>query len=224
MPKRKKTANADNTKPKRLSRPKVVDEAVAERREHVWRFIARRVPQTVMAKLLNVSRDVIAEDVAWWKARCQENIEKIKKDMQSANAEIGMTAMRLESISQAALNDYELAKSDTAKNLYLNTAIKAERTRTDVLIETGILPKPSDDVRITHEINASFTARLGEKSALSALDDPSSRRKVLTAAEKILRLGASNLDTIDVIDVTKSSNAPESTDSSDEPIAILPDQ
>ena len=59
-------------------------DGIAERREHVWKFMARRVPQTVMAELLGVSRRTIYEDVQWWKRRCQEHMERVKEDPEAA--------------------------------------------------------------------------------------------------------------------------------------------
>lgn len=171
-------------------------DGIAERREHVWKFMARRVPQTVMAELLGVSRRTIYEDVQWWKTQCQEHMERVKEDPQAAAADIGLTSLRLEGISQAALNDYELARTTQLKNLLLNTAIKAEKTRADVLVATGFWPKAGEDVRIHQHIDATFTAKLGtvsDDSPLRVLDSADSRRKVLDAAELLLKGGVERL-------------------------------
>jgi hypothetical protein len=168
-------------------------DGIAERREHVWKFLARRVPQTVMAELLDVSRRTIYEDVQWWKRQCQDHMERVKDDPDAAAADVGLTALRLEGISQAALNDYELARTATMKNNFLNTAIKAEKTRGDILVQTGFWPKAGEDIRIHQSIDATFTAKLGtldENSPLRALDSADSRRKVLSAAELVLKLSA----------------------------------
>ena len=172
-------------------------DGIMERREHVWKFLARRVPQTVMAELLGVSRRTIYEDVQWWKRRSQEQMEQVKQDPEAAAADIGLASMRLEGISQAALNDYELARTDQAKNLFLNTAIKAEKVRADVLVQTGFWPKAGEDIRIHSTLDATFTAKLGsvaDDSPLKVLDQPESRRKVLGAAERILKLGVAKQD------------------------------
>lgn len=168
-------------------------DGIAERREHVWKFLARRVPQTVMAELLGVSRRTIYEDVQWWKSQCRVAIQRIKDDPDCAAADIGLTALRLEGIAQAALNDYELARTATVKNLFLNTAIKAEKTCADMKVQTGVWPKAGMDVRVHQSLEATFTAKLGtvsEDSPLRVLDSADSRRKVLTAAELILKLSA----------------------------------
>lgn len=168
-------------------------DGIAERREHVWKFMSRRVPQTVMAELLGVSRRTIYEDVQWWKQRCQEHIKRIQDDPDYAATDIGLTAMRLEGIAQAAMNDYELARTGQLKNLCLNTAIKAEKTRADMMMSAGVWPKAGEDIRVSHNIDATFTAKLGvanEASPLNALDQPASRRKVMSAAELILKLAA----------------------------------
>ena len=166
-------------------------DGIAERRDHVWKFMARRVPQTVMAELLGVSRRTIYEDVQWWKQSCQDHVKRIQEDPDYAATDIGLTSMRLEGIAQAALNDYELARTGQLKNLCLNTAIKAEKTRADMMMQAGVWPKAGEDIRINHTVDATFTAKLGvqgENSPLIALDQPASRRKVMSAAELILKL------------------------------------
>jgi len=200
-----RTLDGDIDNPERYSK-----DGIMERREHVWKFMARRVPQTVMAELLGVSRRTIYEDVQWWKQRCKEHLEAVKKDPEAAAADVGLAALRLEGISQAALNDYELARTSQLKNLFLNTAIKAEKTRADMLVQTGFWPKAGEDVRIHQSIDATFTAKLGtdisDDSPLKTLEHADSRRKVLSAAELILKLSAKKTrkDAIDgeVIDIT----------------------
>jgi len=186
-----RTQDGDVDSPERYSK-----DGIAERREHVWKFMARRVPQTVMAELLGVSRRTIYEDVQWWKRQCQEHLERVKDDPQAAAADVGLTALRLEGISQAALNDYELARTAQLKNLFLNTAIKAEKVRGDMMVQTGFWPKAGEDIRIHQQIDATFTAKLGsvgEDSPLKALDSADSRRKVLDAAELLLKGGVDRL-------------------------------
>ena len=168
-------------------------DGIATRREHVWKFLARRVPQTVMAELLDVSRRTIYEDVQWWKRQSREYVERVTEDPGAAAADIGLTILRLEGISQASLNDYELSRTATTKNLFLNTAIKAEKVVADLKLATGAWPKAGEDIRIHQSIEATFTAKLGttsEDSPLRVLDSADSRRKVLSAAELILKLSA----------------------------------
>ena len=179
------------TQPERYSK-----DGIAERREMVWKFMARRVPQTVMAELLNVSRRTIYEDVQWWKKQCQAQLERVKEDPGAAAADVGLTALRLEGISQAALTDYEMARTAQLKNLFLNTAIKAEKTRADMMVATGFWPKAGEEVHVHQQIDATFTAKLGtvdEDSPLKVLDQADSRRKVLDAAELLLKGGVKRL-------------------------------
>jgi hypothetical protein len=163
-------------------------EGIAKRREMVWKYMARRVPQTVMAELLGVSRRTIYTDVQWWQEQCQGYIKKLKEDPAAAEADIGLTAMRLEGMAQMAMNEAELAQSGQNKSMFMNNAMRAENSRIDLLVRTGIYPKAGEDVRHHHTVKATFSAKLGDDSPLASLDNPSSRRRVLTAAEQILRL------------------------------------
>lgn len=181
-------------------------DGIAERREHVLRFMVRRVPQTVMAKLLGVSRRTICEDVKFLNEQAGDRIKRLKTDAAVVESDIGMTSIRLEGIAQAAFNDYELEKSPQFKNAFLNTAIKAEATRARLLIETGVYPKAGEDIKVTHTVKSSFADKLGSDSPLSTLDDPASARRVLSAAEKILKL---SLKEGNVIDVNGSSKPVE---------------
>lgn len=175
-------------------------DGIMERREHVWRFMARRVPQTVMAKLLKVSRRTISDDVRWWKEQAGDQVHQMMNDPAVVEADIGITGMRLEGIAQAAMGDFELARKPQERNAFLNTAIKAEDTRIRLMVNTGVYPKAGEEVRVNHNIKATFTARLGENSPLAALDDPSALRRVMSAAEKILKVSAAKNDALDVID------------------------
>jgi len=144
----------------------------------------------------HVFLETIYEDVQYWKKRCGNQIKRIKANDDDASADIGLTALRLEGIAQAALQDYELAKTPQFRNLFLNTAIKAEKVRADMLVATGVWPKAGEDIRIHQEIDATFTAKLGnlpDDSPLKALDSASSRRKVLDAAELLLKSGVEKL-------------------------------
>ena len=186
------------------------EDGIRQRREQVWKFLSRRVPQTVMADLLGVSRRTISADVRWWKDKCQGYVETLKKSPGAANADIGLTALRLEGMAQYAMNEAQVAKSGQLRNLFINTAIKAELSRSNLLVNTGVLPKAGEDVRIQHSVKATFAAKLGEDSPLSTLDDPSSRRRVLSAAEQILKISHKKRGTRD--------------DDEDMPIVILDDQ
>lgn len=166
------------------------DDGITERREHVWKFLARRVPQTVMAKILGVSRRTISADVKYLKSQQGDYVRAVQDDPFAATMDIGMTSMRLEGIAQAAMNDYELSRTPQLKNLFLNTAIKAETARSTLLINTGILPKAGEDLRVSHTMKSTFSDALGEDNPLATLDAPDSRRKVLSAAKKILALSA----------------------------------
>jgi len=164
------------------------EDGIAERREHVWRFLVRRVPQTVMADLLGVSRRTIADDVLYWKEEAQKQVAAMKSDPTVANADIGLAAGRLEGIAVCAMNDYELAKAANTKNLFLAIALKAEVARANLLMNTGVLPKAGEEIRVSHSMKATFEARLGSADPLATLDEPVSRRRVLDAAERILKL------------------------------------
>ena len=166
-------------------------DGIQQRREQVWKFLARRVPQTVMAELLGVSRRTINADVKWWKEQCQGYVDRLKKDPGAANADIGLTALRLEGMAQMAMNEAEMAKSGQMKNMFMNTAIKAETSRSNLLVTTGVLPKAGEEIRVRHDIKATFTAKFGEENPLSTLDEAASRRRVLSAAEQILKIGMS---------------------------------
>ena len=187
------------------------EDSITERREHVWKFLARRVPQTVMAKILGVSRRTISTDVKHLKNECKDFVHELKNDPDAAGTAIGLSALRLEGIAQAALGDYELAATAQMKNLFLNTAIKAETARATLLIATGVLPKAGEDVRVTHNLKATFASKLGDDNPLATLDKPDSRRKVLSVAEKLLRLSADR-GNIKQIDAKSIGIGPSKTD------------
>lgn len=165
-------------------------EGIAERRSYVKRWYSRRVPQVVMAKLLGVSRRTIYDDVQQIKEEAQAKVKAIREDPDLADLDIGLTVMRLEGVSAKALAHAELARTDQMRNLFLNTAIKAELGASRLKIDTGILPKVGEEIRVKQDTKITFKAKVGSDSPLSVLDTNVSRRKVMTVVEKLLAIGA----------------------------------
>ncbi|KKL24767.1 hypothetical protein LCGC14_2412060, partial [marine sediment metagenome] len=121
---------------------------------------AERVMYPHSRVMLHLPKGAFEGDAETFEIRSKE-LQRVKEDPDCAAADIGLTTLRLEGIAQAALNDYELARTATVKNLFLNTAIKAEKTCADLKIQTGIWPKAGTDVRVHQSLEATFTAKLG---------------------------------------------------------------
>jgi len=167
--------------------PRCTQEGIARRREQVWEYLMRGVPKTVMAELLNVSRKTIWEDVLYLRGRAGRETGAIKGDVDKTNQEVGIIAAKLATVADSAMSEYALSSGAPAKVRFLDTAVKAHWIRARVLMETGILPRAGEEVKVTSTTEVTFTQKFGDQSPLSTLDDPVSRRKVLAAVENVLR-------------------------------------
>lgn len=92
-------------------RTKHTSQAIEKRRHDVWEMMCEDIPQTEMAKLLNVSRATIALDVKYLKVRAAKRVSRIKDDQLHTNVELGTTIKKLDSLTAAAFQEYATAKS-----------------------------------------------------------------------------------------------------------------
>lgn len=171
----------------RLRIPRGTEEGIARRREQVREYLMRGVPKVVMAELLGVSRNTIHGDILEIKRRLGNQIEAIRGNGENVDQEIGMIAGQLAAVANSAMSEYAMARTGAIKDRFLNTATKAHWVRARLLMEVGVLPKAGEQININTRTEVSFEGRFGKESPLAALDDPVSRRKVLTAIENVLR-------------------------------------
>lgn len=184
------------------SRKKWTGQAIARRRADVWEMMCQGVSKSEMARILGVHRETIKLDVDFWKNSVAGRIEKMKDDPRYANVELGLTMKRLDTAVENAFQDYSLAKTIAEKDKCNNTVIKGLSTKTRILQESGILPKAGVETKVKIEHEVSFAQRFGPDSALSELDDPASRHKVLDIAARLLKLAET--PTIDADAIVKS--------------------
>lgn len=186
-------------------RTKHTAQAIEKRRHDVWEMMCEDIPQTEMAKLLNVSRSLIALDVKYLKLRAAKRVSRMKDDELHTNVELGTTIKKLDSLTAAAFQEYATAKSGGEKAKFLDIATKTLSTKTRILQESGYLPKAGVEVRHRVEQLPTFADRFGDQSALAALDNATSRHKLLTLAEKIIKFS----NVIDVKGEVKQPDGPQ---------------
>jgi biotin operon repressor len=174
----------------RLRISRGTEQGIAKRREQVKEYLMRGVPKVVMAELLHVSRNTIHQDIQEIKRGLGHKIESMRNNGDQIDQEIGMISGQLATVANAAMSEYAMARTGAIKDRFLNTAAKAHWVRARLLMEVGVLPKAGEQVTITNRTEVSFESRFGKESPLTALDDPVSRRKVLTAIENVLRTSA----------------------------------
>ena len=180
-------ANQIRAKEGRVRISRGTEEGIAKRREQVRDYLMRGVPKVVMAELLGVSRNTIHQDVLEIRRRLGHQIESIRGNGAKVDEEIGTIAGQLATVANSAMSEYAMARTGAIKDRFLNTAAKAHWVRARLLMEVGVLPKAGEQISITSRTEVSFESRFGKESPMSALDDPVSRRKVLTAIESVLR-------------------------------------
>jgi len=175
----------DKMEPVRLAKD---FESIEKRRALVREMLFQGTPYTVIADLCKVDRRTIDADAAYIKKQSADHIESMIKSREAIGDMLGNVMDSLLYIRENALMEYAGANSEMGKNGFLNTAIKATKTLTEVLITTGVFPKAGQDLNIRTEHKISFSERFGEDSPLSTLDDDKSRRRVLAAVSKALKI------------------------------------
>lgn len=185
-------------------------EAIQRRREHVWKFYLEGTPQTVMAELLQVSRRTIYNDLEHMRTAAGAKLQAIKGNPEKIHQDLARTTSRLEYIADQALFQFDTTDNHSAKDRFLNTAIRAEWVASRLKMEAGVLPKAGEEIRIKSDSKVTFAARLGVEGAhlQKIFGDPARARKVLDAFESMTRQALTNDD--NVIDVeAKVLPAPE---------------
>jgi hypothetical protein len=198
-------------------RKKYTPQAIERRRYDVWEMLCQDIPQTEIAGLLSVARSTVALDVKYWREKAAERVGKIKENPEFANIELGMTVQKLDACTAAAFQEYAAAKSGGEKAKFLDIITKTLSTKTRILQEAGYLPKAGIDIRTRVEHVPAFADRFGEDHPLATLDDPTSRHKLLSLAERIIKLSEKG-EVIDVEGVVvKSAEPPKALEMQDEP-------
>jgi len=175
-------------------------ETIERRRKNVWEMYLEGIPQTQMAKILNVSRMTIYSDIDCLEKRQQQYAAKLKDDPQAASMDIGLTVKKLDTVGEECMAQARLAETILEKNSLYNTAIKAFTARNRILIETGFLPKAGTEIKTTVENKISFEKRFGTDSKYKVMDDAGARRRILAVAEAALKLGLKDVLSDNTID------------------------
>lgn len=162
---------------------------IERRRKHVWEMALEGIPQTAMADILKVTRQTVASDLDFIRKSEQSKINGMKNDSALAELDIGVTARRLDSIAEACMQEYMAAETAQDKHRFLDAAAKTIVNRHRVLMETGMLPKAGVEVKTTIDHTVSFEDRFGKDSKWKILDNPATRRRILSVAEAALKLG-----------------------------------
>jgi hypothetical protein len=118
-------------------------EETFERRLEVFRLQLRGIRPTEISRELGVSMKTIRKDRKWLENHLREvalNADRFK--------EIGEAMAVLGEVEQEAL--YHMAETENAhaKNNYLQTAMKARVDRTKLMMDSGIIPKATEEVNV----------------------------------------------------------------------------
>jgi len=161
--------------------PRKYDAAgIEQRRSLVWDYYIDGTPQTLIAKLLNVSRVTVSSDIDHLKKINQKHMRNMKTDINAMEADLGNTIKKLDSMIEKSISEVNAAQTAQDRDRFMNTFNRLVATRSKILIETGYFPKAGIEVKT----NVHHSISLEQKnSKFKALDDPASRNRVLAAIE-----------------------------------------
>jgi len=114
---------------------------VEARRAQVWDLLMRGVSQAVIAKTLNVHRNTIMVDVRYLR-------EKHGTDVQDSDVhmELGDAIAKFDEIFRYAMGEYSTADKPTHRAAFLEKALMAMKSKVQLLVETGVLPKAANEI------------------------------------------------------------------------------
>lgn len=162
---------------------------IQKRRTEVWEMHCCGSPLTEIAQKLFVSYDTILRDIKWWQERLGADTIALK-DPTYAAVDVGMTAAKLSKVVEDAWVDYHTSTNAGFRARFLQVIVQALVQRTKILGEAGFLPKVGHEREHRDEIRVTFEARFGADSPRAVFDNPKSCRRILDAAEAVLKESA----------------------------------
>jgi hypothetical protein len=142
---------------------------IEERRQRVYEMKCSGLSKVAIAKMLQCSRNTVANDLE----AIRKDRAKTLKDA-DAHEEIGAKLRFLEEIRTKALIDYGLTpEKSPLRSGYLNTALRAEQMATDLMLQTGMLPKVADKIQVEqlYEHNGADIRKMGLDELKQAAQD-----------------------------------------------------
>lgn len=161
---------------------------IEKRRMDVWEMLCLGHPQYEIAKSLQVSPRTVERDVKWWRNHLGKTTKELK-DPEVAATDVGLSAKRLEQMFEDAYVEFTATNNPTVKVRFLQTGIHAVVMRHKILADAGYLPRIGHEKEHTQKVKITFEQRFGSGSVESVFDNPQSRRRVLEAAESLLKSG-----------------------------------
>lgn len=118
--------------------------AIEDRRRQVRELMMRGVPGTDIAKILNVHRNTIVNDLKIIREENRKEATEI-----DVYGEIGLSMKKYDEIFTTAMTEYLKAEKDRSKASFLTKALDALDKKMRFLVEVGILPKAAQEVSAT---------------------------------------------------------------------------
>ena len=120
---------------------KVSREVTERRQQSIWEQYVRGVPQHVIAQALGVHKNTVCKDI-------KELKDAKKKDIQDMDPQmaIGDIAAKYDEIFKYAIDEYSTAEKGVHKAQFLEKALLALGKKTQLLTDTGVLPKAATEI------------------------------------------------------------------------------
>jgi len=120
---------------------KVSRETTEKRQQSVWEQYVRGIPQYVIAQALGIHKNTVWRDIEELKEKNKVNIQDMDPQMA-----IGDIAAKYDEIFKYAIDEYSTAGKGAQKAQYLEKALLALGKKTQLLTDTGVLPKAATEI------------------------------------------------------------------------------
>lgn len=170
------------------NRRRYTKKQIEQRRLGVWEMLCCGQSLDHIATHYGVSEKTIERDQTWWQERLGYQTQQLK-DPHHAAIDVGMTAAKLQKISEDSYVEYLASNNAIFKDRFLNTSMRALALRHKIQADAGFLPKVGHEVEEAFVAKITFEARFGKEAPQAVFDAPKSRRRVLEAVAAAMRLG-----------------------------------
>lgn len=159
-------------------------EITEKRREAVWEQLARGLPYAVIARTLGVHPNTIANDAKVLRERHGQTVKTIEPP-----AEIGDIAAKYDEVYKYAMQEYSQCQDEklSQKAGFLEKALAALKSKSQLLLDTGYLPKASNEGNYSPVID-------GVDVKKASLTELKALREKLQSGLEVIRGGDSKTD------------------------------
>lgn len=167
-------------------------ESIEHRRNLVRDMMLRGMSLVSIAKVLGVHRNTILNDAKEIRRQMRQSIKELDPIQEVAN-----DVEHYQMIAQEAIVQYYNAEKHSAKKGWMEVSIRAMDSKVKLLALTGLIPTQGlsgvVDAEVAAERSRQVETKFGKTGVKAVLQNPESRRKLISAMSLLIQTGKKEL-------------------------------